>query len=565
MAEMRAQDYIGLTESTFRCIQVRSKDYKLKCEQKTFDLNEHSPYRALSYCWGDDAAEYEATLNGRPTHIRANLRRALEVHAFEEDSASWLFVDALYIDQNNEAENSAQVMFMREIYCSATEVIIWLGLELAGPLTYQYSYSSFTDDIARLSAIVRAKQASESHQSKRGLSEVLVEEFGGALNLHHVILLVFMAKYWTRLWIVQEFVLAQEATIYYHDAEEDRWLRIDWSLFAHVLDAMMFALKGPDFKGDIERYSTLYLKSVPPIAKGEISPAGLALLLRKSRERAQESREPVFGLATALSNFCSQDCLVTHDKVYGLLGLVNSVLRPNYLLEKNDLYVRVLLEAFMEVCVPRRGSQAQIGNFRPYHKMRWAHDALSRELGMYQCNTTFYFLSNSIFALFSYHPRQYRPLLKVPQRTGGSQEPPGVSSDARTHTPLQTQLSRSEVRRHRITEQKCGVRSTTDSNDLESELFSCESATLWIRQLYEGVLETKYAGRTRFAMLSRRIRFISVDISSEMLSWKIHYISGRSISADISLKFDDVVAGIMEFPTPREAVVLFRQAAASLN
>jgi len=50
-------------------------------------------------------------------------------HLRHETQGRCLWIDALCIDQNNDAEKSLQVPLMRLIYAKAQAVIIWLGYE----------------------------------------------------------------------------------------------------------------------------------------------------------------------------------------------------------------------------------------------------------------------------------------------------------------------------------------------------------------------------------------------------------------------------------------------------
>ena len=119
-------------------------------------------YIAVSYTWGSEAASKKILLNGAVFHIRPNLYALLR-QASGPNKCQWLganeylWIDALCIDQSNIEERNHQVKLMSRIYSHAQQVIVWLG------------------------------------DSSRDVSQV--DEIVSQL-------------YWTRMWVVQEFLLA---------------------------------------------------------------------------------------------------------------------------------------------------------------------------------------------------------------------------------------------------------------------------------------------------------------------------------------------------------------------
>ncbi|KAL2291536.1 hypothetical protein FJTKL_12917 [Diaporthe vaccinii] len=89
-------------------------------------------YEALSYTWDSPVLSHAIRCNGLDFSVTANLHAAL-VHLRSSHSARWLWIDALCINQYDEAEKERQVRNMFHIYRKASTVLVWLGP--AGPGT----------------------------------------------------------------------------------------------------------------------------------------------------------------------------------------------------------------------------------------------------------------------------------------------------------------------------------------------------------------------------------------------------------------------------------------------
>ncbi len=166
-----------------------------------------SGYEALSYEWGltpDIPSEQEPCrsgiiLDGKLLDIRTNLYFALrQLRLAEKPRVLW--VDALCIDQMNDRERNHQVCLMRNIYTQADRVLVWLGLnkpKAPNPLRRMRDFVDFylnapppQDEAERI--------AFQSH------SDSLDFKYLSVWNQFPIL------SYWSRLWIIQEFVLARD-------------------------------------------------------------------------------------------------------------------------------------------------------------------------------------------------------------------------------------------------------------------------------------------------------------------------------------------------------------------
>lgn len=129
-----------MASSTYVSLQGESRKFRLLILEPSTDrlapvrctLNQASfddddlKYTALSYVWGDPLDTTPVLVNGIERQITLNLESALR-HIRKASCAVVLWVDALCINQEDEAEKNHQVEMMREIFSGAELVIAWLG------------------------------------------------------------------------------------------------------------------------------------------------------------------------------------------------------------------------------------------------------------------------------------------------------------------------------------------------------------------------------------------------------------------------------------------------------
>lgn len=83
-------------------------------------------FEALSYFWGNEAADRTLSLGNTPFFIKPNLEAALrELGKGKVERLLW--IDAICINQTDLNERNEQVRMMSAIYQQAARVIIWIG------------------------------------------------------------------------------------------------------------------------------------------------------------------------------------------------------------------------------------------------------------------------------------------------------------------------------------------------------------------------------------------------------------------------------------------------------
>lgn len=213
---------------------------------QVFDLEDAPRYSALSYTWGPAKPTYRITVDGRWLDIRKNLFHFLKEFRQEPGRPEWLWIDQISIDQTNVKERNHQVRFMSRIYSQCDSVTVWLN-----------------DDNARDFV---------SFQDPAALAELLRNE------------------YFSRLWIVQEVLLAQHVRFL---TPGNLW--ISWEAIQDTVGRTAKSF----------------------FAKLDLSPSSAMSLLALNAERLPSSLE------WCILEFSGNKCEDPWDKVYGFMGLVD--------------------------------------------------------------------------------------------------------------------------------------------------------------------------------------------------------------------------------------------------
>jgi hypothetical protein len=229
------------------------------------------PYTALSYVWGEPDSDNTIILNGWSCRIRANLASFFS-HSHKQLSASsspWLWIDALCIDQQSTTERNSQVPLMAEIYSLARTVLVWLG---------PADISSET-----ITALLHRCKADRW---------VLQNELAGpdGPRLWDALLAWCSREYWSRTWIIQEFLLGRDVQLLCGTE------RINGAMAEALCESAKLRQR--------ERSDLMESR-------------GLELLSQRRQGRA---KRPLLELI--LSNREAK-CQDPHDKIFAMLGLVS--------------------------------------------------------------------------------------------------------------------------------------------------------------------------------------------------------------------------------------------------
>jgi hypothetical protein len=254
------------------------------------------PYVAISYTWGSALTTRPIRVNGRPFHVRLNLWHLLW-HLRQRGESRFLWIDALCIDQKNLEERNFHVQLMGNIYDKAVTAIVWLGLpsddrRQARVLEFIGEMSAFGRNKHGGSVIGEADVVAKFHQQY--LSEASVQRWVNVLELCR-------GTYWTRTWIIQEFLQASCIQVLCGTAS------LDWSCFEDVVRTMRSVL-------------TTASQQQQVVVPGFVTQFMQTLPVRLTTRRIFHTSST---LEELISEFYDSRCAERRDKIYGILGIAD--------------------------------------------------------------------------------------------------------------------------------------------------------------------------------------------------------------------------------------------------
>jgi len=166
-------------------------DLEIFCRLETESLNNSPSYNALSYCWGVEREGPVINVMGTKLAVKPNLFASLKQLRDTNDIVR-LWVDAICINQSNTRERESQVSIMGLVYQRAKIVYAWLGEE--------------ADNSAVAMGLLQILQNILFGDSPDQIQLLRAEIF---LAGWRALIPLLRRPYWTRAWIVQEILLAE--------------------------------------------------------------------------------------------------------------------------------------------------------------------------------------------------------------------------------------------------------------------------------------------------------------------------------------------------------------------
>ncbi|KAF2166268.1 hypothetical protein M409DRAFT_23460 [Zasmidium cellare ATCC 36951] len=349
-----------------------------------YDLKNCPPYIALSYEWGEEH-EKKISLNGMPFRIRTNLYDFLQVIRPGPSKTRLLFIDALCINQTDVAERSSQVHLMRDIYEGARKVWAWLGRD------------SVASDV--VADACQGQQATDVDDAElqRSAKEVLSR------------------RYWTRMWMMSELMIAKTITLYCGPRS------FSWDELVEVLSSYI-----PDWYHTFE--STKAFRAVEDVRAA----------VRKG------SKIPVLRL---FDEFGQMECQHKQDRVYSLLAFHAHARRlPCVMADYAGSAEKVFVEA-LRYCAQAPG---KVAGTRPGFEIAKCSRAFQASLGIEPEKSI-----SDVLEVMKEHPSTetlhkpvFRESLEEPQMLGKTKTGAWFETESRS---AGLDLTRIAVHAHRYT------------------------------------------------------------------------------------------------------------------
>ena len=246
--------------------------------------------------------------------VRRNLYQLLAMLSTLESRAI-LWIDAICIDQNSIPERNEQVQLMESIFSQASEVISWVGP--ANP-DLEWLFGLSKADLSAYMARVRC------------FNEENVEElvrFGDSL------VQLALLEYWTRVWIVQEVILAQKLRLCCGSSSVD----------FHTVGKLTGLLADSPLL-----YGCLDKDGVIPFLNGCRYIRNF-LHVRDLRAQRESTFVPMIHIEELFAYFGEACCTVPQDKIIALLGLMQEkqsgfrkLFKPSYAWSKAHFLFEVV-------------------------------------------------------------------------------------------------------------------------------------------------------------------------------------------------------------------------------
>ncbi len=289
---------------------ARSWGDPIKCQLRVVSLDKIDGryYEAVSYCWGDDEKSNVIELNQRPFYITDNLNDFLRYRRDKNQSVT-LWIDAICINQNDLEEKRKQVQLMRDIFLCSDRLTVWLGPPSEdAKLAFSTMYYILQGDEFKL--------------------PYLREDLRLALTS------LLDRPWWTRMWIVQEFILG---TLFSKKS-------------AAILQCGNLIFPMPEFFEVIERISNYqhefrqHFPSIQKIVtlkmlrKSVAGPAGVQILKQLLSGRSSDSAPSLLEL---MVNYREHKASDARDKIYGFLGISQT---------EDDFFRSIIVDYEVSIC-----------------------------------------------------------------------------------------------------------------------------------------------------------------------------------------------------------------------
>ncbi|KAI1406410.1 HET-domain-containing protein [Hypoxylon fuscum] len=362
MAENYVYTSLSQADRQIRLLTIGAGTWsdKIECNLQVASLDDSPCYEALSYVWGDTNNTKSISVNSRTLEVTENLYLALRRMRHTE-SPRVMWIDAVCINEEDNAEKSTQVAMMGTIFAKCQKAILWLGED---PEVIENA----TDVLPPVSVDAqRAFQLLRILGQDKHLDELpcFLTEMGEdyytiikspSFEEHFESLkAITYVPWWNRIWIIQEMVLPRQVEFAF--ASET----CEGEIIHNIRDQFVKHVNTCCAKW---WFGIMKRRSLYSLLFDMISLQAPLVLARRSMEKGDK-----LSLSQLRSEFWSFEATDQRDLIYGLLGLVTDwgedaqPLVPDYSLSPTS----VICNAFLRSIRQSRNLEALEGG-------RWLND-----------------------------------------------------------------------------------------------------------------------------------------------------------------------------------------------
>jgi hypothetical protein len=333
-SEERSRDYINHTykfldpsNQQIRLLKIEPSESNtpISYRLQTFSLYESPTYIALSYRWGDPSPTKLIILDGCSFEVRINLYWFLYQAYYDRATYGrcYYWIDAICIDQGNIYERNHQVKLMSKIYAQADEVLVWLGSGYGSAMIFLRQLELELE--IRAATGVRAAQPSPTTKEALSLFDFFTDE------------------YWSRVWIIQEILLAQQIKV------RCGVIQVSWPTLEEFFGRLTYSYPGRDFdyryKADGPDKTTAISLDIlrQRLLLSNISAKNLSDIKHSRYKQAVVDAHSPHLLSLLQTFACSQSTDV-RDQVFALQGLAagHTTIPVDYAMTAQDVYTKVM-------------------------------------------------------------------------------------------------------------------------------------------------------------------------------------------------------------------------------
>ena len=312
----------------------------IRCRLHVFPMSKCPAYVTISYAWGKEPPRRTIYLNGNKVRLRENiyqalksvlrlrarnregdrpLKRTIQLRGLPRKAVEceYFWIDSICINQACVTERNRQVGLMGQIFSNADFAIAWLGPESDRSAEVMQAISNYEPSPEPVSF-------SFSPPSLPQHLRDILDIFGGL-------------SYWSRVWIVQEIILAKDVLVSWGNQF------LPWYKVTNV--GLSRSGKVPVGFASFEHISQLTHEYDEDWVRLVMEKERKKMFLRGPERQVGDTRsiKPA-SLYALIVQFAGHGCSDPRDKVIGLLGLA-----PDDAAHLAD-YSTQIDEYFKEVC-----------------------------------------------------------------------------------------------------------------------------------------------------------------------------------------------------------------------